>query len=445
MKTQKIPYLILGLVAAVCGIYAYFNYENLSLGFSFMLGAMFAPYIFRKVSEQTTHRYLPLVILCGLVLIFRRSSSLYYALACFSLLYVLESKWGKLNQLPFFLLAAISAFVGHIAYVWSFPIRLKMSSIATQALTFIGYPVEAEGNLIIFNGQKFSVDPACMGLHMLVTSLVLGLLILAYFERKKGRAFSFIQVGLAMLTVLIFALFANFTRLLALIIFHILPENPMHDIIGLASILVYVILPFYGLIYWLNKRSKTPLPDNLSSVLLKANIVNRTSNTQMYFILTLIPYIFLIFTGIQFTKKITPQDVALQTVQLVGFQNSIDNNGVLKLKNEEAIIYIKPPVKAFQGSHDPRICWRGSGYEFTQIKSTFIYNQEVYTAILQKEDTQLYSAWWFDNGQKRTIDEWDWRWSTLSGNGDFRLVNIATAEEQKLSEVVREVLEKQLW
>ncbi len=454
---QKISYSTLVTIALIAGIFAYCNFENLYFGFSFYLGLLFAPYVFRKISPATSHRYLWLVLLIAGLLLFRRSGSLYYALAGFSILYILESQWGKLNQLPIFLLGAVSAFVGHIAYIWSFPIRLKLSDLAARALSAIGYPVQADGNLIVLNGNTFSVDPACMGLHTLVTSLVLGLLILAHFERKHTRTFNFWQVGLAMFGVLCLSVFANFNRLLTLIIFHVLPDNPMHDVIGLLSLVVYVLVPFYWLVKWINcayfARAVT------EHVGLKPYaFANKTFFSQKRWVSThrimakfsqnrrrifssLIPLVLLLLSGLQFKHIVSPQDNALQDIRLDGFEQSMIDHGVLKLENEAALIYIKPPAKAFQGSHDPRICWRGSGYEFTQIKRTIISGQAVYTAVLKKEDTQLYTAWWFDNGQEKTIDEWDWRWSTLSGKGGFRLVNVATAEAWELELVVGRVLE----
>ena len=117
---------------------------------------------------------------------------------------------------------------------------------------------------------------------------------------------------------------------------------------------------------------------------------------------------------------------------------------MLKFENENALIYIKPAVKAFQGSHDPRICWQGSGYEFTKIKKINIDGIELYNAVLTKEKDTLHTAWWFDNGETKTINEWDWRWTTISGKSGFKLVNVTTANEKDLPETVRKILGKTL-
>ena len=229
-------------------IFAYFNYENLPLNFSLVLGALFAPYIFRKISDTNSHRYLIVALLLGGLLLFRRSASLYYAFWCFCVLYILESQWGRLNQLPLFLMAVVSAFVNHIAYVWSFPIRLWLSGVVAKSLTFIGMDAQADGNIILLNGNDFNVEPGCVGLNMLVTGLVLGLFILAHFERQYQRTFNFLQVTAAMFLVLFLSVFSNYIRLLTLVIFYILPENPLHELVGILCLVVYVLLPFYGIV-----------------------------------------------------------------------------------------------------------------------------------------------------------------------------------------------------
>lgn len=161
-------------------------------------------------------------------------------------------------------------------------------------------------------------------------------------------------------------------------------------------------------------------------------------------ILTLIPYlllVLLVLTGWQFRQEQAPNDTELVNISIPNFEKSMTENGMLKFENEDALIYIKPSVKAFQGSHDPRICWSGSGYEFTKITKTKIGEIDIYTAILTKENDELHTAWWFDNGEIKTIDEWQWRWTTLSGKSGFRLVNVTTNERADLLDLTKEIME----
>jgi len=104
----------------------------------------------------------------------------------------------------------------------------------------------------------------------------------------------------------------------------------------------------------------------------------------------------------------------------------------MKLENDTNLIYIKPPVKFFQGNHDPRVCWTGSGYEFSNIQVEKIGTKEIYTAVLQHRDEQFYTAWWYDNLQTQTIEEWQWRWNGLRGQEKYYLINVSSVGREEL-------------
>ncbi len=120
--------------------------------------------------------------------------------------------------------------------------------MTAKSLTFIGMDAQADGNIILLNGNDFNVEPGCVGLNMLVTGLVLGLFILAHFERQYQRTFNFLQVTAAMFLVLFLSVFSNYVRLLTLVVFYILPENPLHEVVGIVCLVLYVLLPFYWII-----------------------------------------------------------------------------------------------------------------------------------------------------------------------------------------------------
>lgn len=154
--------------------------------------------------------------------------------------------------------------------------------------------------------------------------------------------------------------------------------------------------------------------------------------------------ILLILTGWQFRQEQPLNDAIFADIFIPNYEKSITENGMLKFENEDALIYVKAAVKAFQGSHDPRICWQGSGYEFTKIKKTNIEGIELYKAILTKRTDTLHTAWWFDNGEMKTINEWDWRWTTISGKSGFKLINVTTANEEDLPRIVEEMMKYEI-
>jgi hypothetical protein len=90
--------------------------------------------------------------------------------------------------------------------------------------------------------------------------------------------------------------------------------------------------------------------------------------------------------------------------------------------------------------HQPTICWRGSGFEFRQIRRENIGGQPVYTGILQQDSDMLFTAWWYDNGVRRTIDALDWRWDVIRHGGRYAIVNVTAANRTDLEQAVQRLL-----
>lgn len=414
---------------AVAGIYAFAEQENFSWRLAFVLGLVAAPLVLQLRVGQRSFRYLwPSLLLIG-SLFFIRSSTIFYFGSGFAILFFWEASIGKRSWLAPCLLAVMSPFVGNMAYLWSFPIRLQLSQLATRALRFIGVDAQAAGNLVVLDGQEFSVDSACMGLQMLVTALILAIFLLARVERFQKRAFSIFTLSFNLLLMLALAVGANFIRLLALIVFRILPDNPFHDLLGLLSLGLYAILPFYFSWNW---RMKSILPSG------EGRPIQSPPNWQ----LALYPAVLisLLFVGFQFRQAPIISNLNLNELDIPGYYSQLSESGVIKLTNPEALVYLKPPVRPFQGGHDPRICWQGSGYEFTQIDTRQKAGYTIYQAILQQVDDQLYTAWWYDSGSTKTVSEWKWRWASLRQQERFYLVNVTCGSEVELEQKLEEWL-----
>ncbi len=410
-------------------IYWGFNYDNVSLKFNWFLAVLTLPYIVQFSAKKGGLRFGLLSLFCGLLLLVFRSNSLFYFSAVFLLLYIFDNLWGRINNLPAILFLAISPVASVIVYIWSFPIRLKLSEWAASILSTMGVDISVSGNILTMEGNTFSVDPACIGLKMVVSSLVLGVLILAYFEKKYQTKISYTSATLMLLVVLFAAIFSNFTRLLALIIFHILPENMLHEAIGIFSLILYVIIPFYffaGYVFkrkWNDKQKPKKVHPIQSSI-------SKQSKAGIAILLLL-----LTINGTAFLEEKVEQFDSASQISLLGFDKTTTERGMLKFQNKAALIYIKAPVKFFQGSHDPRYCWQGSGYEFSDIQVEQIGELECYTAILRKGTDLLYTAWWYQNGTQRTVYE-DWRWDSLKGRGGFSLVNVSCESRSDLEKSI---------
>lgn len=432
MKTPTPSWLAILSSLAIVAIYIFSEYDNLSWRLAWVTGLCTIPFVLRLNTGDRSYRYLWPALFLMVGLIFIRSSTIFYFACSMLLLFIWEFNWGKKSILVFFLLAICSPFVGNMAYVWSFPIRLQLSQWATDSLRMIGFDAQSAGNIILLNGQEFAVDPACMGLQMLITSLVLAIFIMARSAYQRQQQYSFLTITGSLLIVLILAIGANFMRLLALIIFRISPTNPLHDIVGLLSLALYALLPFYGGWSWWSTRQGATI---------KKEVQLPTPGLWVYGIqLTVV--VFLALVGLQFRQPATAKALDLSELNTTGYQSQIKELGVLQLDNANALVYIKPPVRAFQGGHDPRICWQGSGYEFTKIDTLHLLDYTIYQAILVKNSDTLYTAWWYDDGTTKTINEWHWRWATLYQKSQFRLLNVSTDNEENLRKLASTWLQK---
>ncbi|HHM21008.1 MAG TPA: exosortase N [Bacteroidetes bacterium] len=367
------------------------------------------------------------------LLFFFRSNSMYYFSIAFAVLYVLDNWKGRVNALSVYLLLVVSPVVGNVVYLWSFPIRLKLSEWAAAALRWLYTDISVTGNLLSIQGNTFSVDPACIGLKMLITSMVLAIVMLAYVEKKYQVVMSFGKIALLLSGVLLLAVFANFIRLLTLIVFHILPENPLHEAIGILSLVFYALLPFYFFVkYFFGKNHHSAGQGQLPK--------QRPHPAAMYQLLYVLILSGILYHGIRICRKADLSPPPPTYACISGFEEAPGSFREMQaFQNEEALLYLKAPVRFFQGSHDPRYCWQGSGYVFSKVQIENIGGLDCYTALLKKDDHLLYTAWWYQSQKNTTPYEWDWRWDNLKNGGAYHLVNLTCNSRQNLLKWVKMV------
>jgi len=395
-----------------------------------ILGILLLPFVAQK--GNTRKQWFYLVAAIGFWLINRDGlNTLYYASFVCTALFWWEYLGFRFNYLPLFLLAVIAPITRQIFYTWSFPIRLEMSELAAKSLTFIGLPTEVTGNMIYFNETAFSVDPACTGLKMLTIALVFAIFILAWYERQFQKRMNFLSIVSFLLLTLFLAVFANFSRLLALIIFHILPENPMHEMIGLVAVGLYVLLPMFWLGKFYVRRFGKDFLEN-KDLLNFGNLANQSVWKKLTVFTSLGALI--IIGGIENQRPEWNGDEELHAIEFPNFEKEILENGVVKLKKEDVLIYLKPPVSSIGMPHDPRYCWQGDGWIFQHIREEQINGVSVYAAQLQKDQTTLHTLWWYDNGEHQTIRENEWRWGAMKGDEGYRLVNVTSVDKKVVKE-----------
>ncbi len=395
--------------------------------------------------------------------------------------FVFENWKGKINEAPVLTALLLTAVVKTMSIVLGFAIRLELSKNAAAALRYLGMDAVAEGNMIRLKDQYFSVDPACMGLQMVEVSFLFCFFLLGLFERRSGRYLPWTVLLAAVAGVGLLNLIFNQLRIIFLVVFNILPENPMHDAVGLVGLALYVFVPTWLGLRWAFGRSgsgrallpelsqqaqgayifvETPkniLPGPAGRYLFAGDtgplgrVLNqirrfykdigplgllrqpRTYIPVVHILLSLGIGWFVFNESAQATSHVTdtaaivpkglPANAAINRLQ----------DGVIQYKHDSLLVYVKPIRGFYSTEHTPLICWQGSGYTFGKIWEQKIGNILCYAGTLEKPGGPvLYTAWWFDNGQEQTISQARWRWLDAGGAPGFSLVNVTASDKQTL-------------
>ena len=433
------PVLLSGGVVA--GIFLFFQWDNFPGTAALYLGILFFPFLLGHQKLPTDRLLIPALLgLLGLVFFSSSSSTLYYFTTGFVILWLVEMTFGKQNPLPFLIVLVIAPIFRYLVHIWSFPIRIKMSALVAWSLRQVGMDVTAVGNSIFVNEVVYEVEPACIGIKMTGTALVCCLLILGYFVKERELEMTWAKAIGSLLFGFLLTLFANYTRLLGLVIFDIPPTNPLHSLMGIISLIVYILIPFF---FWWNWRQpKTTIISDQPILDQKIEQIPKTIASHRLALIGIF-ILGLIFTGSQFgNEKIQPILSNHPWMTLRGFTETPKDYGVLELRRSNQLIYIKPPAGPFQGAHDPRICWQGSGFVFKKIKKEQIDDIAIYTAEITRDSVTLQTAWWYDNGHSQTTEEWDWRWRSLFYGEKYYLINISVLNQEgnSLENLIREVM-----
>ncbi|MBC5772879.1 exosortase N [Pontibacter sp. KCTC 32443] len=427
-----VPILVLGLYILVGGI---FLSEYLLWDSQWLLAMFLLPFVAQVQSHKSCSPVLLVTaILFAILAATLQNSTLYFFTFIIALWCGVQLIVGKISLYPLLLLTIASPIFKYITSIISFPLRMQLTTWAVAILKMIDTQAEAAGNIILVNGEEFSVDPACAALSMLSLSLILAIFILAHLQQTKQKVWPLWAVVLMLGGMLILNLVSNLLRILLLVWFKILPGNPMHDVIGLLCLLIYALVPFYFFAKGLQRYITIPSQDRK----VKAPIKLRTA-----LLLNFILLISLILTGLNVKSKVPAISLEQATPQLNGFETTKLENGVTKYSNKDVLVYLKPVQAFYSTEHHPLICWEGSGYKFRHVQTLQIGNYKVYVGELQKGKDTLYTSWWMDNGQHRTIDQWDWRLRMLKGEAKFRLVNVTVAQKQELADAILSIIENQ--
>ncbi|MEX0968042.1 MAG: exosortase N [Bacteroidia bacterium] len=400
-------------------------------GVNFYLVLMSLPFAFfitDKNSRSWRWGILSFIALAGYF--FLKVQTLYFAGFCLFLLFVVEINFGKISRIPVFLILLLSPFSYYVLNLVSFPLRLQLTALAGSIFKYIEPSTVVEGNVISTKAFEFTVDPACAGLNMIITSFILGLALLAYHQQKQRVELPFLRFVIYLLCIAVLILLGNLQRILSLVFFRSMPGTFSHEVIGLFCLGVMVLLPLYVLVpYIVRTRLKKvedskPFKQGKGAFFLQGGL--------------LVLMGFYAITGDKLNNA--PEMLNPVEVNATGYEVSYSQNEILTLQQEDILIYLKPCRSFYSSTHSPAICWKGSGFAFTKERTFLIEGETIFMAELTKGSTRLFTAWWYDNDSIKTTKQFEWRWKMLKGADPFHLVNISSTNEKILLKEVRKWL-----
>jgi exosortase N len=430
---SKLQLIAIGLLLIYAAVWIAVLRDYLSpTSLSFILAAWTLPFTLRKEGGGPFAVWIFLALVwISLSLLVPVKTLLYFALGG-SLFVLLPA----LSYRPTFLSIAVWVVAApafqYLTNVFSFPIRLQLTTWASQLLGLWIPGIEVRGNVIYYGSNEFSVDPECMGLNMLVTSLLLGIMTLGYFQMKQKRTVGWGWVLLFLLGVLGCNVVSNLLRIVLLVQFSVWPGTLMHEGVGLACLALYVLVPsVLGSRLLVSRvgvaaceeKASAPKPQKLLLHYLLAALVT-LSAVRVMTVDTYAPF------------------QSAGAIRVEGYRSSVFAPGILKLENDHALIYVKYVRGFYDTDHNPSLCWKGSGYEFQQVEQKTFAGVPVYTALLVNRPEKLYTAWWYGNGTTNTIDQFRWRYDRLKGSPNYAVINVTAASPAFLQAEVEQVIGK---
>ncbi len=371
-----------------------------------------------------------LILLC-LFVHFHSKSFLFFSLLFFILELHAHYK-GRIQYQVFFLYFFCSPLFSFLGKLLGFPLRIQLTKLAAQLLSYSHKSISLAGNSIVINGADFIVDEACAGLNMLFASMIWGFISLEFHSIKVNKNLSFIAQVSFYVVVLILNLIGNVSRITLLILFKIYPESSMHQILGLTAFVLYSLIPIYFLskiwLLYIGKSQHEKIPIKINE--------KKSSNFLIGF-----ACVGIVLLSYQFIQT-QPKQVAPSLNMPSTYVKEAVNAEVTKYADSHSLIYIKTMSSFLSGEHSPLICWVGSGYEAKKFVEVEKKGVKLYTGILEKGDQKLYTAWYYSNGHDRTNSPWLWRIKSLQRAGNFYLVNLTSASRKELDNLLDELVLK---
>ncbi|GAB2561011.1 exosortase N [Spirosoma aerophilum] len=337
-------------------------------------------------------------------------------------------------------LLLLSPGLRYFSALFTFPIRLQLSSWAGSLLRLAGLDVQTEGNVLIRNGVEMAVDPACMGLQLTGLSLLIGLFFLIWQERQVKKVVPFGWVIAFAAVAFGLTIVCNLFRIILLVALGAMPNTWAHEWIGLVCVAAYAWLPIWTLSKRLVSSVGWALPKRTNTFTYYSWARYKAPVWGLGF--------FLVGVGVMImaSRPVEPPADPCRTIRNTptgwsaygaGCPCKPLANGLVQLSKPGVLIYLKPQYDWFSADHNPTACWRGSGYELRRVRETTLDGHPAYIGELRKKSRVLYTAWWFSNGETTTISQLIMRKQMLQNRSQFMLVNVTLSKENDFLRMIK--------
>jgi len=377
-----------------------------------------------------------LLLLCSAVLLiayykFQATSFLYLSLIILTI-ETMNVYIGKMNLNAYILLLICSPIYNFVSTVIGFPLRLQLSKIAGYLLSFIVKDIVVIGNMLRIDGNDFAIDQACAGLNMLTAAAIFTLLLIEVNRKKLQKEIPFFAYLFLYSSMLIFNIVSNIFRIFILTLFKVFPENNWHEYIGIICFVCYILVPMYWLIPKIFIRYGKAVDTKVHEI---------KHQWLMYILfIGIITFGFYTILNMNSIKASLPQNETLHYAALTNYDTITVEKEVVKYSDDEHLIYVKPMKAFYSSEHNPLFCWTGSGYLMKEFEERKFKDHLIYFGKMYKDKNEIYTAWYYTDGNKITNSQWQWRWNALNEKKKYFLINISANSNDELNAILSKMI-----
>ena len=347
----------LGILGSLCLFIVGGRKTNFRINYFLVLSILLLEFISWRLNTKSVHFLSILLFLC----------------------FVFHYFTGKFSFIAFICLVLFSTlFSAFFAHLTS---EIKQGLCYIVYLTLKNFiPInKIEGVNFYINNAKITIDTACMGLSMFKTGLLFGAILMTLEERRLKQYYGVFQILSFCLLIIALNITSNYFRIVTLIFFNCTQENFLHHAIGLICFTVYQIVPMLFIIKYIKPKIKN----------------NDANKIKPKILIVLASFTVLLATSIKIkneTETNFHQEVSSEYHTKKG---SWVNKEVFKIETAEKLTYIKTP------SHNPMVCWTGSGYKIIESKKVLANKEEIWFNKMEKDSQNYTSYWWYESNGKK--------------------------------------------